>query len=304
MTKFLLPIIDRKDWQYDCYVHLSHLPNPMPLMLVQFGYHKTRKGYGFGPNVRDHCLLHFTRSGKGKLESGEMEYEIGAGNIFAIFPNQITYYESDQEDPWEYFWLGFEGLWADEIMSRIGFKKDQIIATRIAQPDVVFSMLEEMLGIVRTDTHLCDYLLKMMSCMYKLLQVLCEETQPALPVKKRDSKGKLGHEYTRMIISIIETSFRENINVQEIANQMNVNRSYLTDLFKRDTGMSIRQYLTEYRLKRALIYLQENDRNIKNVAAECGFDDPLYFSRAFHKRFGMSPQQWRKQNRETQDKSE
>ena len=59
--------------------------------------------------------------------------------------------------------------------------------------------------------------------------------------------------------------------------------------------MSIKSYLTEKRMQRAAIMLQDPNRSVKNVAASCGFEDSLYFSRAFSKYFGISPQQYRSQ---------
>ena len=69
----------------------------------------------------------------------------------------------------------------------------------------------------------------------------------------------------------------------------------MSELFSKDTGMSIKSYLTEKRMQWAALMLQEPERSVKNIAASCGFDDSLYFSRAFSKYFGVSPQQYRKQ---------
>ena len=298
MAKYLIQIVDRLNKPDECFVHFGHLSNPSPLMIVQFGYQKTCSGYGYGPNIRDHYLLHFVRKGTGVLESGKMEYQIGAGHIFAIYPHQISYYKSAQNDPWEYFWIGFEGLWSEEIMSRIGFEKDKTIATSIAQPERVFAILETMLGRIRSREHFDAQMMALMSDMYQLFQVLSDHVQQALPVQRRENAGKLGHEYTRTIISIIETSFNENINVQQLANHLNVNRSYLSELFKRDTGLSIKQYLTEYRLGQVIVQLQRRNKSIKTIALECGFEDPLYLSRVFRKRYGVSPQEWRMKTRE------
>lgn len=298
MAKYLMQIADKHNTEKDCYVRFGHLANPSPLMIVQFGYHETTKSYGYGPNIRDHYLLHFVRRGSGVLEVSNMEYQIGAGHMFAIYPHQITYYQSSPQDPWEYFYIGFEGAWGEEIMSRIGFEKDRTIAVNIAEPDRVFSIFEELLRHVRGDENLDEQIMGLMSGMFQLFQVLSEHVQQALPVPRHDSTGKLGHAYTRTIISIIETSYHENINVQQLADRLNVNRSYLSALFKHDTGMSIKQYLTEYRLSQVIIKLQECTKSIKIIALECGFDDPLYLSRVFRKRYGISPQEWREQNRE------
>lgn len=297
MARYPARVFDSTSEENQCYVHLGHIDNASPLMPVQFGWHRTAGGYGYGPTIRDHYLLHFVRRGTGIVQAHDTEYCVGAGSVFAIYPHQITYYESSAEDPWEYFWLGFEGAWAPEAMSRMGFENDRSIAVSIAEPKRVFALLEDVMGRLRSDLHLEAQMLGVIGSMHMLLQALSEGPGNAPAVPRRENIGQLGHEYTRVLLSIIETSYSERINVQELANRMNVNRSYLTELFRQDTGMSIKQYLMEYRLQRVLLRLQSPERTIKSIALECGFEDPLYLSRVFRKRFGLSPVDWRRKNR-------
>ena len=179
----------------------------------------------------------------------------------------------------------------------MGFENDRSIAVSIAEPKRVFALLEDVMGRLRSDLHLEAQMLGVIGSMHMLLQALSEGPGNAPAVPRRENIGQLGHEYTRVLLSTIETSYSERINVQELANRMNVNRSYLTELFRQDTGMSIKQYLMEYRLQRVLLRLQSPERTIKSIALECGFEDPLYLSRVFRKRFGLSPVDWRRKNR-------
>lgn len=66
---------------------------------------------------------------------------------------------------------------------------------------------------------------------------------------------------------------------------------YLTRLFKRETGMTPFQYLKNRRLENAanLLAVMVGRGNISETARLCGFSDPLYFSRQFHKKYGVSP---------------
>ena len=66
---------------------------------------------------------------------------------------------------------------------------------------------------------------------------------------------------------------------------------YIRSIFKEQTGMTPNQMLTETRLNNArnIILYSKTDRPISNIALDCGFDDFAYFSKAFKKRFGMSP---------------
>ena len=287
-------IIDSKQEDTECYVHLSRENPESPFALVQFGYHQTVGGYGYGPTIRDHFLLHFVKGGTGIVQAHNMEYQVDAGTIFAIYPHQITYYESSKENPWEYYWIGFNGKWAQELMSRIGFKSEQTIAVKIREPEKVFEKLEEIHRLVRQEGDIDNNLIAMVGQIMVLLHGVSAMPQDSTQVERREMPGGLGREYTRILLSIIATAYSEHISVQELANRLNLNRTYMSELFKQDTGKSIRDYLKDYRMGRAELLLMEPGRSINSVALSCGYEDALYFSRAFRKKHGVSPREWRK----------
>lgn len=70
---------------------------------------------------------------------------------------------------------------------------------------------------------------------------------------------------------------------------------YLTKLFKRETGMTPFQYLKNRRLENAanILAVMYGKGNISETARLCGFSDPLYFSRLFRKKYGVSPRDFR-----------
>lgn len=72
------------------------------------------------------------------------------------------------------------------------------------------------------------------------------------------------------------------------------NTEYLKKMFKRETGLTPLQYLTNKRLENAASTLASygGRGNISETAQQCGFSDPLYFSRLFKKRYGVSPRNY------------
>ena len=82
--------------------------------------------------------------------------------------------------------------------------------------------------------------------------------------------------------------------MQQIADELNVNRSYLTTRFRHFTGCSIKTYQIQLRMKRAKAYMLDGNLSIQDVAANCGYRDPLFFSRMFHQYVGMSPTDYQK----------
>ncbi len=67
---------------------------------------------------------------------------------------------------------------------------------------------------------------------------------------------------------------------------------YLRKLFKKELGITPHQYLTDKRLQAAADYLcvlGSDEGNISDIARQCGFHEPLYFSRMFKKKYGVAP---------------
>ena len=86
------------------------------------------------------------------------------------------------------------------------------------------------------------------------------------------------------------------IHVNDIAVRLNLDRRYLSRLFKENTGQSIQDYLTQVRLDEAANYLQQG-YSVSETAAFCGYENVTNFSRMFKKYHGVSPAKI-KQNKE------
>lgn len=284
----------------ECYVHFGHRNEGFPLSIVQAGYHQTRGGYGYGPMIRDHWLLHFVEKGSGVVWVENMKYEVKESQIFAIRPHQITYYEADKNDPWEYYYVGFRGDWARQVMKDIGFLDENSIVIRIPDPDPVLTLLKEVRKYVIMYLQEGDGALGIYGCIYEIFQILNNSRHEEQAIQGWESEELHQHEYTKTLISIIDSSFSQKISIQELANQLHLNRSYMSELFAKDMGISVKSYLTDIRMQRAAIMLQSPHRNIKNVAENCGFDDSLYFSKVFKQYFGISPKEYQKKMKENE----
>lgn len=97
----------------------------------------------------------------------------------------------------------------------------------------------------------------------------------------------------RKAIIYIENNFREPISLTDIANAVNLNPSYLSRLFKKENGLSVTEYLTQFRLEKAKELLKDNSLRLRDVAEHVGYNDISYFSNTFKKYTGMSPTEYR-----------
>mgnify|MGYP000939927810 CR=1 FL=1 len=92
----------------------------------------------------------------------------------------------------------------------------------------------------------------------------------------------------------IDSKYRENITLKELATTLNMNPNYLGALLKRHYGKTFREMLNQRRVEEAKVYLTlHRSRNISKIAILCGFNDSNYFSVVFKRLTGMMPSAWR-----------
>jgi two-component system response regulator YesN len=84
------------------------------------------------------------------------------------------------------------------------------------------------------------------------------------------------------------------LSVDTLCSYLNVSATYFSTLFKKETGMSFVNYLTDVRLEKALQLLNTTDEKSYNIAAMVGYMEPNYFSYVFKKKYGISPSNYRK----------
>ena len=94
----------------------------------------------------------------------------------------------------------------------------------------------------------------------------------------------------------IRSSYREDIDLNAIAQVVNLSPSYLSKKFKASTGFGYREYLVLVRIQAASVMLLETNKSIAEIALACGFQDSNYFGDAFKREKGVSPSIYRKNN--------
>jgi len=92
----------------------------------------------------------------------------------------------------------------------------------------------------------------------------------------------------------IQAHFAENLLLEEIVNAADLSYSYGSSMFKKETGITITQYLTQVRMEEAQRLIRETNLTINEVACKVGYTDTRYFSKLFIKTVGIKPVDYRK----------
>jgi len=94
-------------------------------------------------------------------------------------------------------------------------------------------------------------------------------------------------------ILLIESDLSTDLSLRTLAKQQNVSSSYLSSLFKKETGKTVSEYIREKRIQYAASLLSSTHLQVQTVAQHCGIMDVQYFSKLFKKQMGFTPKEYR-----------
>ena len=95
------------------------------------------------------------------------------------------------------------------------------------------------------------------------------------------------------VIEYIKSNYHRHISLEELANISYMSKTYLSTLFKKETGYSLSEYTNLIRVDRAQAFLMDNELRIIEIARICGFEDQSYFTKVFRKNTGVTPKKFR-----------
>jgi len=102
--------------------------------------------------------------------------------------------------------------------------------------------------------------------------------------------------YSRIVskaIQFILSNLDDELSLIILAEKVETHSSYLSRLFKKETGLTVTQYINIKRVNEAVYLLMHTTASIADISMQVGYQDSGYFSRVFHKIKGMTPTEWR-----------
>lgn len=260
--------------------------NHSELYLCFCGHAQCEPVHSFGPAVRADYLIHVVLKGKGSFRSGSKTYTLERGQGFLITPSAQTYYVADEQDPWDYCWIGFNGSKCAEYLNDFGLNENHPIFKTLyweQLKDIVVQMLQhDRAGSYHEFFH--------QGLLYQFFAWLAKELHTDLPASETERKNY----YVQNAITYIKNNYAHKISINHIAEYVCINRSYLFTLFKSELGVSPLEYISLFRLSLGADLLATTDLSIEHIAASCGYRNSLVFSKAFKQKRGMTPSQYRK----------
>ncbi len=231
-------------------------------------------------------------------------YVLCAGDLVVLLPHVVHSIEPGGSDSGEYFnimfhpslFQGSEGdLCYDKyVVPFLNGKKtlDCYYPADSCFNQTVTPCVQSMLQHRRESYTTCELMIK--SNLFFLLHSMIAQSTDAA-----NDHNTLQLSYSRLknALYYVQKSYDHDITIQEAASQCGFSESHFMKLFKEFTGMSFNAYLVNYRLELSAKQLAETNLKVIDIMENCGFHNQSYFTRAFHRKYHMTPLKYRKKMR-------
>jgi AraC family transcriptional regulator of arabinose operon len=234
--------------------------------------------------------LHVILSGKGWLTVKKQTQQLHSGQMFLTKPGETSVYGADMEEPWIYCWMSFDGTNAKSYVESAGFKEGVYWQDCYVEAQEFYKQVRKILE--QPELTLANDLLRL-SALLEYLSLAIRSNYKASQVI-RHTREYAPDVYISHAIDFMVNNYA-TIKVSDVAQYIGINRSYLTNIFKKKMQVSPQEYLLQYKLSQGCKLLLETHLSIQEVAQKIGYDNPLTFSKIFKSVYGISPSRYRMQ---------
>ena len=234
------------------------------------------------PRIDRYFTIHLVVEGKGTFFINEKKYYVKKGDMFFLLPNTTISYYPNKKEPWKYYWINIDGPQIQWYISMLNLSPTRAV---IACPE-----FEE---IKKKFEHILDPKLNLRSsnfysiALFYTILALLNTTESTTCISATDI-----FERVQAIVEI--NYYNSDFKVSSIATMLYVSHSYLLKKFKEQTGQTLIQYLTSFRLAKACELLETKKYTNKELATLVGFNDEFHFMKAFKKKFDTTIKEYQK----------
>lgn len=255
--------------------------------VVSIGYERRpHKDSGHYNRSYNRYCFHYFVGGRGWY-NGE---PILAGQMLIVPPCEELFFESDSENPLEFYYITVSGKGSEALFSSAGFELSTYLCECpfISQiPDLFFSPLFENHSDTDPSFYLMSFFLQLMGYHKKYNYT-----------ESSSYKGASFYYYSQAIF-YIESYLLSDITPTDIADFLNISYSYLRKIFSQYCECSVRDYILKQRFKYAADKMVLTQCSVKEAAELIGYSDYVHFSKMFKKIIGTSPSLYRDSHKST-----
>lgn len=245
-------------------------------------------GLKCGAHLHYHMEIVYVKDGHSTAFVDAATFEIKKGDLLVVFPNKIHRYEDESGDASFDLFIVNPNLVPDLLPTISNeYPSDPVIHGAFENKRLL-SLIEILRGADKFPVEYKQVLLKgyLTSFFAEMLEML--PMQGANPDENHAIKT---------IVHYCSQNFTKDISLATLEEELHLSKYYISHLFGEKLGIRFNDYVNSLRVSEACRLLRMSDMNITEISGASGFGTLRTFNRAFIKQMGMSPSEYKKENR-------
>jgi AraC-like DNA-binding protein len=283
------------------YIHAGPLDKEWGLYLTVAGFAQIPPDSTYPPNVHpsgyfftwekgrilQEYQVNYITKGSGVFETADSQVQVVSGSILVLRPGMWHRYKPDSQTGWNEHYIGFNGDFCRNLFNE-GFFPQSKPVLYVGFQESLLKLFLEIIQLVKDEKtgHQQVCAANTILALSKILSV----------VRNQEFAGKSIERTIRKACMYFRENLNTNINMEQLAKELNVGYSYFRQMFRKYTGISPTQYHLSLRIQNAKDLLISTDLSVKEIAINLGFESYFYFSRIFKDKTGTSPMDFRKKH--------
>lgn len=259
----------------------------LPLHAISAGNFACDENYFTKRDNLDNFLLIYTKKGMGYVEHKNKSYDLPPSSVVVVDCSEYHHYKTTVGD-WCFLWVHFNGMCAKNfytLLNEGGFHPT--ILHENNELDIIFNKLFSLSFKISNQKQLvASHLLHTI-----FTAVALEQSTASVSPKYATHK-----EAINKVTKYIEQYYNTDISVDTLSDIANISKYYLIKIFKHFMGKTPYEYILEYRISIAKLYLAQNNLSISEITTLIGFNDSKIFITNFKKITGFTPLQYKSKN--------
>ena len=263
------------------------------VLYVADGYF--REGTKANPHYHDSIEISIVLKGPTFYHINHQSYLVETGDVVIINPYDL-HFEEQKTGTSHHMHLGLDSF------QLLGYEKNQIPiispVIKMGQSEVFHHIIKRVLK-EKEESQLYQEAVMRLLATDLLILLLREIDKQKLPIKPVKQKEKSKTVLANSIKYYLEAHHSEDISLDSLSSSMYISPTYMSKLFKQETGESPINYLIKIRMEKAKELLVKEELSVKEIANSVGYQDAYHFSKLFKKYTGNSPSDYIKKKTST-----
>lgn len=240
------------------------------------------------PDGRKDYQLLYISTGRAEHYLNNAWQTIYAGQAVLYLPDDPQYYFYQANTPVICKWVHFSGTMAESILKTCDLMTEDRILN-VGEDRQINALMDQMLRESQLQPLFHEVIAP--GLLYQLLGLMGRRRAMLQDENKYQARQRL-----MQAVESMHYHYDEPQSIEQYAEKCGMSRFHFSHAFREIVGQAPYAYLTQLRMEHALNLLTGSDTRISDIARSCGYDNPLYFSRVFARKFGMPPSEYRKRH--------